>query len=146
MCSLLFSRPWRIGKSELDEGLQPYHPPFRRKVLNINLSLLTLLDLCVSSLRRGHANILCIVPILMDDPRRESILYIYIYIERERDVYHIYIYIYIHACICIPIITIIILILILILLIMILYIHMYIYIYIYMYIYIYIFIHMCTKS
>ena len=29
--------------------------------------------LCVSSLRRGHANLLCIVPILTDDPRRESI-------------------------------------------------------------------------
>jgi len=26
----------------------------------------------VSSLRRGHANLLCIVPILTDDPRRES--------------------------------------------------------------------------
>ena len=24
----------------------------------------TLLDLCVSSLRRGHANLLCIVPVL----------------------------------------------------------------------------------
>ena len=34
--------------------------------------LVTLLDLCVSSLRRGHANLLCIVPILSDDPRRES--------------------------------------------------------------------------
>ena len=32
----------------------------------------TLLDLCVSSLRRGHANLLCIVPILPDVPRRES--------------------------------------------------------------------------
>ncbi len=32
----------------------------------------TLHDLCVSSLRRGHANLLCIVPILTDDPRRES--------------------------------------------------------------------------
>ena len=32
----------------------------------------TLLDLCVSSLRRGHANLLCIVPILPDDPRRGS--------------------------------------------------------------------------
>ena len=32
----------------------------------------TLFDLCVSSLRRGHANLLCIVPILSDDPRRES--------------------------------------------------------------------------
>ena len=28
--------------------------------------------LCVSSLLRGHANLLCIVPILTDDPRRES--------------------------------------------------------------------------
>jgi len=28
----------------------------------------TLLDLSVSSLRRGHANLLCIVPILTDDP------------------------------------------------------------------------------
>ena len=27
----------------------------------------------MSSLRRGHANLLCIVPILTDDPRRESI-------------------------------------------------------------------------
>ena len=35
--------------------------------------MVTLLDLCVSSLRRGHANLLCIVPILTDDPRRESI-------------------------------------------------------------------------
>ena len=34
--------------------------------------LVTLLDLRVSSLRRGHANLLCIVPILSDDPRRKS--------------------------------------------------------------------------
>ena len=33
----------------------------------------TLLDLCVSSLRRGHANLLCIVPIFADDPRRVSV-------------------------------------------------------------------------
>ncbi len=32
----------------------------------------TLLDFCVSSLRRGHANLLCIVPILTDDLRRGS--------------------------------------------------------------------------
>ena len=32
----------------------------------------TLLDLCVSSLRRGHANFLCIDPILTDVPRKES--------------------------------------------------------------------------
>jgi len=37
--------------------------------------MITLLDLCVSSLRRGHANLLCIVPILTDDPRRESSRY-----------------------------------------------------------------------
>ena len=36
------------------------------------LSVFTLLDLCVSSLRRRHANLLCIVPMLTDDPRRES--------------------------------------------------------------------------
>ena len=36
--------------------------------------LVTLLDLCVSSLRRGHANLLCIVPILTDDLRRGSII------------------------------------------------------------------------
>ena len=34
--------------------------------------LVTLLDLSVSSLRRGHANLLCMVPILSDDPRWES--------------------------------------------------------------------------
>ena len=34
--------------------------------------LCTPLDLCVSSLCRGHANLLCIVPILTDYPRRES--------------------------------------------------------------------------
>ena len=36
--------------------------------------MFTLFDLCVSSLRRGHANLLCIVPFLTDDPRRESIM------------------------------------------------------------------------
>ena len=34
--------------------------------------MVTLLHLRVPSLRRGHANLLCIVPILTDDPRRES--------------------------------------------------------------------------
>ena len=42
------------------------------QLLNLGKKLGTLLDLCVSSLRRGHANLLCIVPILSDDPRRES--------------------------------------------------------------------------
>ena len=31
--------------------------------------MVTPLDLCASSLRRGHANLLCIVPILMDGPQ-----------------------------------------------------------------------------
>ena len=43
----------------------------------VRKKLFTLLDLCVSSLRRGHANLLCIVPILTDDPRRESKLEIF---------------------------------------------------------------------
>jgi len=30
--------------------------------------MFTLLDLRVSSLRKGHANLLCIVPISTDDP------------------------------------------------------------------------------
>ena len=37
-----------------------------------SLKVLTLLDVCVSSLHRGHANFLSIVRILTDDPRRES--------------------------------------------------------------------------
>ena len=45
-------------------------PRFRGNAKKQKIS--TLLDLCVSSLRRGHANLLCIVPILTDDPRRES--------------------------------------------------------------------------
>ena len=70
----------------------PARPPARAQTQK---ELFTPLDLCVSSLRRGHANLLCIVPILTDDPRRESsadakgndgfqtgsdIIYIYIYI------------------------------------------------------------------
>jgi hypothetical protein len=47
-------------------GLRPTTRARNRKKIR------TLLDLCVSSLRRGHANLLCIVPILSDDPRRES--------------------------------------------------------------------------
>ena len=44
----------------------------RRATSDVVEKLFTLLDLCVSSLRKGHANLLCIVPILTDDPRRES--------------------------------------------------------------------------
>ena len=38
----------------------------------VERKLPTLLDVCVPSLRRGHANLPCIAPILTDDPRRES--------------------------------------------------------------------------
>ena len=51
-------------------ALQPQGPSMARS--KVSKKLFTLLDLCVSSLRRGHANLLCIVPILSDDPRRES--------------------------------------------------------------------------
>ena len=34
--------------------------------------LFSLLELCVSSLPRGHANLLCIVPILTDEPKLEA--------------------------------------------------------------------------
>ena len=43
----------------------------RRQTIVDVKQMFTLLDLCVSSFRRGHANLLCIVPILMDDPRRD---------------------------------------------------------------------------
>ena len=39
-----------------------------------------ILDLCVSSLRRGHANLLCIVPIFTDDPEGFQELNVKIYI------------------------------------------------------------------
>ena len=51
----------RLLNSELSEYLIVHH-----------ISLFTILDVCVSSLRRGHANIIFIVPSLTDDPRRES--------------------------------------------------------------------------
>ena len=34
--------------------------------------LVILPDMRASSLRRGHANLLCVVPILSDDPQRKS--------------------------------------------------------------------------
>ena len=53
-------------------GLRPIS--LRTKI--IPTKLLTLLDLRVSSLRKGHVNLLCLVPILTDDPRRESTMII----------------------------------------------------------------------
>ena len=68
-CGLPASRRLRPsgGTQQMDAGrIREDTKPGRAK------KLFTLLDLCVSSLRRGHANLLCIVPILTDDPRRES--------------------------------------------------------------------------
>ena len=70
-------RPKNIfDKNVLDFFCTICFPFFLKKKIKKNQKsrkkLVTLLDLCVSSLRRGHANLLCIVPILTDDPRRES--------------------------------------------------------------------------
>ena len=43
------------------------------------------LGLCVSSLRRGHADILCTVQSLTDDPRRESTSLEGLYFQQEGD-------------------------------------------------------------
>ena len=75
--------PLRVHSSRLIPPSGPVRPAFAfisslwQAVFGLVLGnaakkLFTLLDLCVSSLRRGHANILCILPNLTDDPRRES--------------------------------------------------------------------------
>jgi hypothetical protein len=66
----------------------------------------TLLDLCVSSLRRGHANLLCIVPILTDgnpegNPRWERILAVRRLIIFEYVYCHRRYYSYVLPCTCI---------------------------------------------
>ncbi|BFG38286.1 hypothetical protein CerSpe_245600 [Prunus speciosa] len=43
------------------------------------------LDLCVSSLRRGHANLLCIVPILSDVPEGTSLCLQRKYIKNSKN-------------------------------------------------------------
>ena len=61
---------WRTCGAHLAHGKDA--GGVRHSIEEEQKKLCTLLDLCVSSLRRGHANLLCIVPILTDDPRRES--------------------------------------------------------------------------
>lgn len=39
---------------------------------DINKAIVYTFDLCASSLRRGHVNLFCIVPVWDDDPRAES--------------------------------------------------------------------------
>ena len=72
--------PQRRDLAKMREDSTPRHTYIQSRMSKKLITLLdlheqktyTLLDLCVSSLRRGHANLLCIVPILSDDPRRES--------------------------------------------------------------------------
>ena len=51
--------------------MDPIHTIWSR-VRSRKKNLEPFLDLCVSSLRRGHANLLCIVPILTGDFRRNQ--------------------------------------------------------------------------
>ena len=57
-------------------------------------TLFTLLDARVSSLSGGHANLLCIVPSLTDDPRRE--FYMHVRVD-YRAYIHVRVY-YVSAC------------------------------------------------
>ena len=59
------------------KGTHTHTAPDRREMSMLLLAsprneLVMLFDLCVSSLRRGHAKLLCIVPLLTDGPRKES--------------------------------------------------------------------------
>ena len=56
------------GESVLSVGSERIRQTSHEQRVNFEKTKYTLLDLCVSSLRRGHANILCIVPIVTDDP------------------------------------------------------------------------------
>ena len=61
-------------KIDVEDSSWHYYSPesIKEDCGSIKKKLFTLLELCVSSLRRGHANLLCIVPILTDDLRRGS--------------------------------------------------------------------------
>ena len=70
--------PDRVGGLPPDVGrLEPRARGVRHllKSIIMIIKVFTLLDVCMSSVRRGHANLLCIVPILSDDPRGESEYY-----------------------------------------------------------------------
>ena len=55
-----------------DESNKTLHVWLEDTNLQQTKKMFTLLDLCVSSLRRGHAKLLCLVPILTDDLRGAS--------------------------------------------------------------------------
>ena len=56
LCAL--SEPTRAARARKSANM------VSANMVAVALILIALLDLCVSSLRRGHANLLCIVPIL----------------------------------------------------------------------------------
>ena len=70
------SRAWAwVWMSQPSKGLRccfGRRPAAAPAFASVHITLLTLLDVCESSLRRGHADLLCIVPIWKNDPRRES--------------------------------------------------------------------------
>ena len=69
---ILSDDPQRESTGQGVKKVLTLHPSIHPDMQSLtSKKLITLLDLCVSSLRRGHANLLCIVPILSDDPQRE---------------------------------------------------------------------------
>ena len=54
-------------------GLSLLYNTLAMHAVNVIKLLFALLDVCVSSLCRGHANMICIVPMLTDDPRGKSL-------------------------------------------------------------------------
>ena len=77
---------WNVGVENLSAWPPSLHWTTLPTDLSLSLSLLhthiTFLDLCMSSLRRGHANLLCIVPILSDVPEGTPthILFLFIFL------------------------------------------------------------------
>ena len=85
---LLFALPpLQISGSRvtiLGGRLVRYSQPLDLSVSYWTRRMTTLLDLLVSSLRRGHANLLCIVSSLTDDPRRASMKHGALYVATEK--------------------------------------------------------------
>ena len=72
VCALVLRARHHSPRARAIAPRSPWARYCAQRARDLSKKLFTLLDLCVSSLRRGHANLLCIVPILTDDPRRES--------------------------------------------------------------------------
>jgi len=60
-------------KKKKDEKGSHWRKQARAKERRLGKKFGPFLDLCVSSLRRGHANLLCIVPILSDVPEGTTV-------------------------------------------------------------------------